>query len=832
MNINPSNGLITWTPTNTHIGVYAIKLYANDSFGAIINQSFTLNITPVNDAPNITSTPVTNATQDIAYYYDADVIDIDNLNDADYDDNSLAYSLTTNPSGMSINSTTGEILWIPSNAQVGSNDVILQVSDGESSALQSFSIYTANVNDAPNITSTPVTSAIALTQYSYDTAANDIDGDLLIYSLIQKPSGMEINSSSGIITWTPLYSQEGIHNVTINVSDSRLSALQSFTINVTVTNNAPNITSSPTEIAYEDSLYTYQVNAADPNNDILIYNLTAKPEGMSINSTNGLIQWIPSSNSIGENSVIVSVSDGQLTDYQSFSIIVYNTNDAPNITSVPITNATEDTQYFYDVNAYDEDNSQLNYSLQIRPEGIAINSSNGLISWLPDNSHAGENNITITVSDENLTANQSFTIYVEPVNDAPNITSSPSTSAKESLLYTYQITAIDIDNQNNISTDDNNLTYSLSTYPEGMTITSAGLIEWIPTAQQQGSNPVVAIVSDGKSASLQSFSIEVSLIQRSSGGGSGGGHFIIKEELEKILQNVNLLATIEKINKDLPASLKITEEEIGITEFVISVKENVEKAGIEVTRVAERPAEIKEIPGNGKIYQYLKIEKDNIGDEIIDTVKIKFKVDKEWITKYSKAKEDVVLARYVKQEWVNLETSVIDEDEKFIYYESITPGFSYFSITFKEETQESERPKIDKNQEIYSRKMIVPYHIYGSLFKSDGKTQVDYGTDFTFTNLNKGISVRGKTGGGPFSGTYTIMIYGDIGDELKIEVNGWSETFKLTGDKEINFVTLIKSQTEFFSRVSNSFHLIVEFFLVVIIIIFSIKKRKSQTSQK
>ena len=98
-----------------------------------------------------------------------------------------------------------------------------------------FSTYytqTNTTNGAPVITSTPVTKATELAQYTYDVDATDPDGDVLIFSLITRPSGMSISSSSGVILWTPILSQLGLNNVTVNVSDGILNTTQSFQINV------------------------------------------------------------------------------------------------------------------------------------------------------------------------------------------------------------------------------------------------------------------------------------------------------------------------------------------------------------------------------------------------------------------------------------------------------------------------------------------------------------------------------------------------------------------------------------------------------------------------
>ena len=85
-------------------------------------------------------------------------------------------------------------------------------------------------NNPPNITSTPVTSATKGQPYSYDVNATDFDGDTLVYLVTTKPTGMTINSTTGLINWTP--TAIGSFGVTVKVYDGELFASQSFTITV------------------------------------------------------------------------------------------------------------------------------------------------------------------------------------------------------------------------------------------------------------------------------------------------------------------------------------------------------------------------------------------------------------------------------------------------------------------------------------------------------------------------------------------------------------------------------------------------------------------------
>jgi len=85
-------------------------------------------------------------------------------------------------------------------------------------------------NSSPVIESDPVTTAKEGTAYTYDVEATDPNGDTLTYSLTTSPTGMTINSNTGVISWTP--TAAGSFDVTVEVSDDSKSDTQSFTITV------------------------------------------------------------------------------------------------------------------------------------------------------------------------------------------------------------------------------------------------------------------------------------------------------------------------------------------------------------------------------------------------------------------------------------------------------------------------------------------------------------------------------------------------------------------------------------------------------------------------
>lgn len=88
-------------------------------------------------------------------------------------------------------------------------------------------------NSSPVIESTPITTAKEGVAYTYDVDATDPNGDTLTYSLTTSPTGMTINSATGVISWTPTIADS--YEVTVEVSDGSKSDTQSFTITVDVT---------------------------------------------------------------------------------------------------------------------------------------------------------------------------------------------------------------------------------------------------------------------------------------------------------------------------------------------------------------------------------------------------------------------------------------------------------------------------------------------------------------------------------------------------------------------------------------------------------------------
>ncbi len=98
-----------------------------------------------------------------------------------------------------------------------------------------------------------------------------------------------------------------------------------------IVNHPPVIYSEAIRLGTLDVPYSYDVNAADPDNQPLSYSLALGPQDMTIDPLSGLISWNPAA---GLFDVRVRVEDpGGLFDEQSFTISVAEIQNTPPVAS-------------------------------------------------------------------------------------------------------------------------------------------------------------------------------------------------------------------------------------------------------------------------------------------------------------------------------------------------------------------------------------------------------------------------------------------------------------------------------------------------------------------
>ncbi len=281
-------------------------------------------------------------------------------------------------------------------------------------------------NRSPGITSAPVTTATEGVLYSYDVDAADPDpGDILTYSLDISPALMTIDPVTGLIQWTPAIGDAGDYTVTVRVTDTgSLFATQTFTISVALGagNHQPVITSTPVTVATEGVLYSYDVDAADPDpGDILTYSLDISPALMTIDPVTGLIQWTPAIGDAGDHTVTVRVTDtGSLFATQIFTIAVNPVpGNQPPVVVNDFSETFKNTAVTIDLllNDYDPDGFLLPGSVVITnlptQGGTVINNTNGTVTYTPPMNFKGTDTFYYSVQDnEGASGEASVTVNI------------------------------------------------------------------------------------------------------------------------------------------------------------------------------------------------------------------------------------------------------------------------------------------------------------------------------------------------------------------------------------------------------------------------------------
>ena len=225
-------------------GTANITVRATDTGGLFVETTFAVTISAVNDPPSFTSAPVTSVNQNDPYVYNVVVTDPDVGDTLVIDASTLPAWLTFTDNG----NGTAALSGTPSNSDLGMHTVVLRVTDGiiPVPVEQSFSVVVDDVNDAPSFTSAPVTTVGESTPYTYNIVTTDPDGgDTLTITATTLPVWLTLvdnGDRTATLSGTPNSSQAGVHNVVLEVSDSALTATQTF--DITVGNTAPQISAN------------------------------------------------------------------------------------------------------------------------------------------------------------------------------------------------------------------------------------------------------------------------------------------------------------------------------------------------------------------------------------------------------------------------------------------------------------------------------------------------------------------------------------------------------------------------------------------------------------
>ena len=326
------------------------------------------------------------------------------------------------------------------------------------------------------------------------------------YSLISAPDGVQVDSLTGLVSWTPTELHGGaayvaeVRAVIRGFPDSDVS--ESVRIIVEEENSAPFLPLQEQSVISERATWEYTLKATDPDipTNLLTYALSSGPSGVVVDSKSGVVTWTPAEADGGKGyDLVFSVTDNgapPLSAQATVHVDVRKVNSPPTLAALPSVTIRE--QDSWNVQLVGEDTDlpvqALTYSLPLAPEGMAVDAITGRTSWTPSEAQGpGVYQVRARVTDsEGLFAEQAFVLTVTEVNQLPE----PETVPIQRLVYGQSLAlplyAKDAD------VPANPLTFHLVSGPAGMSIATNGIASWFPARSQVPStNIVVASVSDG-----------------------------------------------------------------------------------------------------------------------------------------------------------------------------------------------------------------------------------------------------------------------------------------------------------------------------------------------
>ncbi|MBK9947787.1 MAG: cadherin repeat domain-containing protein [Nitrospira sp.] len=477
---------ITYQNTDTDApttGARTVRFVLTDGDGGTSpNYDTAVTVSAVNDAPTDLALSANIVAENAA---NGTVVGLVTGTDPDTGD-TKSYSLTDTAGGrFAINSVTGEITVADGTLldyeSATSHSVTVRVTDaGGLTYDETFTINLTNVNEAPTDLALSANivaeNAANGTVVGLVTGTDPDTGDTKSYSLTDTAGGrFAINSVTGEITvadGTLLdYESATSHSVTVRVTDAGgLTYDETFTINLTNVNEAPTDLALSANIVAENAAngtVVGLVTGTDPDTgDTKSYSLTDTAGGrFAINSVTGEITVADGTlldyESATSHSVTVRVTDaGGLTYDETFTINLTNVNEAPTdlalSANIVAENAANGTVVGLVTGTDPDTGDTKSYSLTDTAGGrFAINSVTGEITvadgTLLDYESATSHSVTVRVTDAGgLTYDETFTINLTNVNEAPNLDGSLESNTVIAVLGAAQPVASAVESANTI----------------------------------------------------------------------------------------------------------------------------------------------------------------------------------------------------------------------------------------------------------------------------------------------------------------------------------------------------------------------------------------------
>ncbi len=429
-----------------------ISASVSDGVNPTANDSDSLIVNRVNDAPTIKVDAVESITED-AVSTDTVVATL-TVRDTDTPEDQLTVSLENNSNGYFV-LVGDEVKLTQAGVDAVNNDelnlkdltISASVSDGVNpTANDSDSLVVNRVNDAPTVENAIAGQVLSEDFDAYTIDLNEVfkDSDSSLEFSVSGNNSIQISIVNGVATITPTADWNGKETITFTAKDpsgESVSQTVDFTVAPVVDIEADSsnvVEDTPTIInvlgndTFEGKDKVVSLDAENgPKNGTVIVN------------NDGTVTYTPDDNYVGKDTFTYVVTSGGVSESTTVEVNVTPVNDAP-VAKDDIATTQEDTAVTIDVlpNDTDADGDKLSIeSASVPKEQGTVEVVDGKLVFTPAENFNGHAEITYTVTDGQLTDEAKVTVTVNPVDDAPTIKVDAVESITEDAVSTDTIVA-------------------------------------------------------------------------------------------------------------------------------------------------------------------------------------------------------------------------------------------------------------------------------------------------------------------------------------------------------------------------------------------------------
>ena len=487
-------GIVSYTPDENYFGEDEFG-YSIEQAGFSDNATISININPVNDAPEILSS---------TYAIEENTTEVGDIRASDVEGDQLTYSIVEGDSAaLNLSGRSLSFKEAPDYEDQTSYEFVAEVSDGPNNVRKNLSVNIINVNDnSPEFTS-PSAFVIPENQSAIgEVKATDADGDSVSFKVLGTNEKIQI-TSSGVLSFIGAsdYEEQVSYTANIEASDGEQTAIQEVTVELTNINDvAPNFVSDSAFSAPENQTEIGIVEAEDADGDTVTFTISGTD--LSITESGVLsFNQEPDYETKDLYEATVTANDGLNITNQIISVSVTDVNERPIFTSDEDFEAAENQTAIGQVLANDVDGDTVIYS--VSGSELAITQT-GILSFItaPDFETKSQYEAVVSASDGELVTNVDVVIEIINLNDnAPQFTSNSSFSAPENQLSIGNAAASDADGD----------AYTFSTTSSDIIVSEDGIISFstAPDHETKDTYTATLSVSDGVFTTEQNIIIVV-----------------------------------------------------------------------------------------------------------------------------------------------------------------------------------------------------------------------------------------------------------------------------------------------------------------------------------